>query len=168
MVTLETERLILRMFRQEDFEQHAQICADPEVMRYLGEGKALERWEAWRHMAMILGHWQLRGYGVWAVEERETGHLVGRIGLFNPEGWPGLEVGWILGRSYWGKGYATEGAKRALGYAFQELNLPHVISVIHPENHPSIRVAERIGETLEGKTQLFGRDVLIYGMDRPG
>jgi len=168
MNTLETERLILRMFRQEDFAPYARICADAEVMRYLGEGKALEGWEAWRQMATIVGHWQLRGYGLWAVEERETGHLVGRIGLFNPEGWPGLEVGWVLGRAYWGKGYATEGARRALGYAFQELNLPHVISLIHPENHASIRVAERIGETLEGKTQLFGHEVLVYGIDRPG
>jgi RimJ/RimL family protein N-acetyltransferase len=167
MAALETERLILRMFRQEDFAPYARICADAEVMRYLGEGKALEGWEAWRQMATILGHWQLRGYGLWAVEERETGHLVGRIGLFNPEGWPGLEVGWVLGRAYWGKGYATEGARRALGYAFRELNLPHVISLIQPENHSSIRVAERIGEKLEGKTQLFGHEVLVYGIDRP-
>src|SRR5262249_18364140 len=94
------------------------------------------------------------------------GNLVGRIGLFNPEGWPGLELGWVLGRAYWGKGYATEGARRALEYAFRELNLEHVISLIHPENRPSIRVAERIGETLEGKTELFGHEVLVYGVDR--
>jgi len=115
MTTLETERLILRMFREEDFEHYARICADPEVTRYLGQGNTLERWEAWRQMAMILGHWQLRGYGIWAVEERKTGKLMGRIGLFNPEGWPGLELGWVLGRDYWGKGFATEGAAKAEG-----------------------------------------------------
>ena len=167
MVTLETDRLILRMFREDDFEAYATICADGDVMRYLGEGKPLTRSEAWRQMAMILGHWRLRGYGLWAVEERATGHLIGRIGHFNPEGWPGFELGWVLGKPYWGRGYATEGARRALDYAFAEMGRDHVISLIYPPNAASIRVAERIGETLEGRTQLFGHEVLVYGIDRP-
>jgi RimJ/RimL family protein N-acetyltransferase len=154
------------MFREQDFEEYARSCADPEITRYLGEGRPLERWEAWRSLAMILGHWQLRGYGPWALEERATGNFVGRIGFFNPEGWPGFELGWLLGREFWGKGYATEGARRALDYAFGEMGRDHVISLIHPENRASIKVAERIGETLEGKTELFGHDVLIYGIDR--
>jgi RimJ/RimL family protein N-acetyltransferase len=164
--TLETERLILRMFREDDFEQYARLCADPEVVRYLGEGKTLDRGEAWRQMAMIVGHWGLRGYGPWAVEERGSGNLVGRIGFLNPEGWPGFELGWVLGRGYWGKGYATEGARRALAHAFAEMGRDHVISLIHPANSGSIRVAERLGERLEGRTELFGHEVLIYGIDR--
>jgi len=168
MITLETDRLILRMFREDDFEAYAKICADGDVMRYLGEGKPLTRSEAWRQMAMILGHWRLRGYGLWAVEERATGHLIGRIGHFNPEGWPGFELGWVLGKPYWGRGYATEGARRALDYAFNEMGRDHVISLIYPPNTASIRVAERIGETLEGRTQLFGHEVLVYGIHRPG
>jgi RimJ/RimL family protein N-acetyltransferase len=167
VITIETDRLILRMFREDDLEPYARIWADPDVMRYLGDGKPLTRSEAWRQMAMILGHWRLRGYGPWAVEERATGDLIGRIGLFNPEGWPGFEVGWVLGKPYWGRGYATEGARRALEYAFTELGRDHVISLIHPANAASIRVAERIGETLEGRTQLFGHEVLVYGIDRP-
>jgi RimJ/RimL family protein N-acetyltransferase len=166
MLTLETERLILRMFRESDFEQYASMCADPEVMRYLGEGKTLNRGEAWQQMAMIVGHWQLRGYGLWAVEERESEKLAGRIGFFNPEGWPGFEVGWVLRRELWGKGYATEGARRALDYAFSEMGRDHVISLIHPENHASVRVAKRLGKKLEGKTELFGYEVLIYGIKR--
>ena len=154
------------MFREEDFEDYAAICADPEVMRYLADGRPLTRAEAWRQMAMILGHWQLRGYGIWAVEERASKKIIGRIGFFNPEGWPGFELGWTLGREYWGKGYASEGARRALHHAFTEMNRDHVISVIHLDNHGSIRVAERIGERLEGRTELFGHDVLIYGIDR--
>jgi RimJ/RimL family protein N-acetyltransferase len=67
----------------------------------------------------------------------------------------------------WSKGYATEGARRALGYAFDELKQPHIISLIRPGNAASIRVAERLGETLEGRTELFGHAVLIYGIDRP-
>jgi RimJ/RimL family protein N-acetyltransferase len=168
MMKLETERLILRMFREDDFECYSTICADIEVMRYLGDGKTLTRAEAWRQMAMIIGHWQLRGYGIWAVEERESKVLVGRIGFFNPEGWPGFELGWVLGREYWGKGYASEGARRALDHAFTEMNRDHVISLIHPDNGGSIRVAERIGEELEGRTELFGHEVLIYGINRAG
>jgi RimJ/RimL family protein N-acetyltransferase len=163
---LETERLILRMFRDEDLDRYASFCADPDVMRYLGEGKVLTRPEAWRQMAMILGHWRLRGYGLWAVEERATGDLVGRIGFFNPEGWPGFELGWVLGKAYWGRGYATEGARRALDHAFTEMGQDHVISLIYPANAGSIRVAERVGETLEDRTALFGHDVLVYGIDR--
>jgi RimJ/RimL family protein N-acetyltransferase len=135
-------------------------------MRYLGDGNTLTRAEAWRQMAMIIGHWQLRGYGIWAVEERKSKDLVGRIGFFNPEGWPGFELGWVLGREHWGKGYASEGARRALDQAFTEMNQEHVISLIHPDNGGSMRVAERIGERLEGKTEIFGHEVLVYGIDR--
>jgi len=162
---LETERLILRRWREDDFEAYATLCADPEVMRYLG-GKAFDRTEAWRHLAMMIGHWQLRGYGLWAVEEKATGQFAGRIGFLNPEGWPGFELGWTLKREFWGKGYATEGARRALEYAFKELDKQHVISLIHPENLSSIRVAERLGEMLEGTATIMGIDVLVYGVDR--
>ena len=165
-VTLDTERLRLRAFRQEDFETYAAICADPEVMRHLGEGKPLARSDVWRQMAMILGHWQLRGYGLWAVEERATGRLLGRIGFFEPEGWPDFELGWMLRREAWGNGYATEGARRAMAYAFTELGRDHLISLIRPGNDPSIRVAERLGETLRGQTELFGHPALVYRLDR--
>ncbi len=166
MVKLETERLILRMFTLADAESYARISADPEVMRYLGEGKTLNQLEAWRHMASIVGHWHLLGYGHWAVEEKATGELIGRIGFLNPAGWPGFELGWILGRESWGKGYASEGARRALRYAFEDLKRDHVISLIQPDNQPSIKVAERLGEKLEGKTEVMGAEVLIYGIDR--
>jgi RimJ/RimL family protein N-acetyltransferase len=165
-VTLETERLILRMWRNADFEEYAELCADPEVMRFLG-GKVFDRTEAWRQMASMIGHWYLRGYGIWAVEEKDSGRLAGRIGCINPEGWPGFEVGWTLKREFWGKGYATEAGRRALEYGFNELDKPHIISLIHPENRASIRVAERLGETLEGNARVFETDVLVYGIDRP-
>jgi RimJ/RimL family protein N-acetyltransferase len=165
-ILLETDRLLLRMWRNDDFDAYAKMCADPDVMRYLG-GKTFDQLEAWRHMAFLIGHWELRGYGHWAVEEKATGEFVGRIGFLNPVGWPAFEIGWTLGRQFWGKGYATEGARRALTYAFNELDKAHVISLIHPDNKGSIRVAEHLGEKLEGTTELLGHDVLIYGIDRP-
>jgi RimJ/RimL family protein N-acetyltransferase len=163
---LTTERLVLRMLRAEDLDAYARIFGDPEVARYLGDGKPLDRAAAWRSLAFHLGHWALRGYGLWAVEERATGRLVGRVGLLNPEGWPGLEIGWALGREAWGNGYATESARRVLAHAFAEMGLDRLISLIYPENGRSIRVAERLGERLEGRIELFGAQVLVYAIDR--
>jgi len=166
MQTLRTERLVLRMFREDDFEQYAALMADPEVRRYLGDGRPLSRTDAWWQLAMLVGHWQLKGYGVWAVEEAATGRLAGRIGFFNPEGWPGFELGWTLGREFWGRGYATEGARRALAYGFEEMRRERVISLIRPDNLASIRVAERLGERREGSVELLGSTALVYGVTR--
>lgn len=165
-VTLETERLLLRFFRESDFAQYSQIVADPDVMRFLG-GQPMTLMEAWRHMAFTIGHWYFRGYGPWAVEEKASGRLVGRLGFTHPAGWPGFELGWMLGRDSWGKGYAIEGARRALEYAFTEMDRDHVISCIAPDNLRSIKVAERLGERVEGQTELLGKEVLIYGVRRP-
>lgn len=165
-VTLQTERLRMRWFREEDHEQFCKISADPEVMRFLGDGKPMAAMDVWRQMATFMGHWYFRGYGVWAVEEKSTGKLVGRIGFMNPAGWPGFELGWTLGREFWGRGFATEGARRALEYAFTEMDRDHVISLIAPDNVASIKVAERLGEKVEGQTEVIGRDVFIYGIDR--
>jgi RimJ/RimL family protein N-acetyltransferase len=142
---LETERLVLREWRREDFEPLARFMADPDVTRYL-TGEPLSRADAWRNMASLVGHWFLRGYGMWVVERKSDGAFMGRVGMNNPEGWPGLEVGWTLGREYWGKGYATEAARAAMTYAFLTQPVDNIISVIHIENAPSQAVAERLGE----------------------
>lgn len=163
---LETQRLILRGFCEKDKDAYAEMCADLEVMRYIGNGQPLSRSEAWRNMAMMLGHWQLRGYGMWAVVERSGGEMIGRIGCWQPEGWPGFETGWTLRRAYWGRGLATEAARAAVNYAFYELQQSHVISLIRPENAASRRVAEKLGEKLEGMTEIFGSEAMIYGIRR--
>lgn len=163
---VETERLILRRFQESDFEDYARIFSHPEITQYIGDGKAMTKSQAWMSMATIFGHWQLRGYGILAVEERSRKVVVGRIGFLNPEGWPGFELGWILNRHYWGKGYATEGAKALLDYGFRVLKRDRIVSLIHPGNTRSIRVAERLGETLQGKAEVYGKEVLIYGIDR--
>jgi RimJ/RimL family protein N-acetyltransferase len=166
METLQTDRLTLRMLRETDLDAYAEMCADAEVMRYVGDGRPLARPMAWRNLAMMVGHWSLRGYGLWAAEERSSGVLVGRIGFWNPEGWPGFELGWMLRRAFWGRGYATEGAREALRFAFMELGQPHVISLIHPENAASIRVAKRLGERQLGPTEVVGRPALAYRITR--
>jgi RimJ/RimL family protein N-acetyltransferase len=165
MITLETERLVMRPFAEADLDAYAAMCADPEVMRFLG-GETWDRMQTWRHIAATLGHWQLRGYGPWAVEEKASGTMVGRVGFINPEGWPGFELGWTLARSAWGHGFATEAAARALEHAFTEMARDHVISLIHPDNKPSLAVAERLGETFERTIELLGEEVGVYGISR--
>ena len=167
-VTLETDRLRLRAFRNEDLDAYAAICADPEVMRYLGTGVTLNRNDTWRAMAGILGHWRLLGYGMFAMEIRETGELIGRTGFLDPPGWPGFELGWVLGRPYWGKGYAVEAAARCRDYAFDVMGRDRLISLIRPDNVRSIKVAQKIGETLAGEVELLGSKALIYEIRKRG
>jgi len=163
-VRLETPRLLLRWFRENDFPDYVEIATDPEVMKFIGGTQT--PFEAWRAMSSHIGHWYFRGYGVFAVEEKSSGKMIGRIGLMNPPGWPGFELGWTLGRASWGKGYATEGARRVLEYAFTEMDRDHVISCIAPDNINSAKVAERLGETIEGETELLGKKVYLYGISR--
>ncbi|HLT92582.1 MAG TPA: GNAT family N-acetyltransferase [Woeseiaceae bacterium] len=169
---IETEHLLLRRVDPErDFEPWARAMADERVVRGLGTapmGRAL----AWRHMASIVGHWAIRGYGFFSVEEKASGAWVGRVGPWFPEGWPAPEIGWTLAPEHWGKGYATEAARAALDYAFRTLGWSSVVHVMLPDNARSIAVAERLGSTflrtqrgLEGVTD---REVVIYGQDAPG
>ena len=148
MTTLQTDRLTLRMLRQADFAAYAEMCANPEVMRYIGDGQTLARPLAWRNLAMMVGHWSLRGYGLWAAEERSSWVLVGRIGFWNPEGWPGFELGWMLRRASWGRGYATEGARALIRKGFAELGVQRVYATTYQDNLASRRVMEKAGLTL--------------------
>jgi len=167
---LKTERLILRPFTLEDFEPLAAMYADTTVMQFLAlDGKPMSRFDAWRALAGIMGHWTLRGFGLFAIEERATGRFVGRAGPWEPEGWPDFEIGWALRSECWERGYATEAVKRCLEYAFTELDRAHISSFIAPGNARSIRVAERVGERLEGEVRLPHvpeRPHLWYGLSR--
>jgi RimJ/RimL family protein N-acetyltransferase len=151
---LETERLLLREWRNEDFDALAGFLADPDVSRYL-TGEPVARADAWRSLATTVGHWVLRGFGFWAVERKSDRALIGRVGLHNPEGWPGLEVGWTIGKEHWGKGYATEAARAAMRYGFLTQPVDRLISVIHVDNKPSQAVAVRVGETKGEFRELF-------------
>ena len=143
---LETERLFMREWRQSDLDVFARIFANDQVTRFL-TGAPMSRVDAWRFMTNSIGHWHLRGYGTWVLERKADGAVLGRVGLINPEGWPGLEVGWTLDQTYWGQGYATEAAQATLHYGFLTQGVDRLISLIHPENKPSQAVAHRIGET---------------------
>jgi RimJ/RimL family protein N-acetyltransferase len=166
--TLEAERLLLRPFRSSDLDNYAALRADREVLRYLvgAGGEPWDRGRSSRHMAFMIGHWQVWGTGTWAVEHKESGAFLGIVGFSEPEGWPGLELAWALARPYWGQGYATEAAREALAHAFTIWERERVISLIHPENRASIRVAERIGERLLDRINHLGQEMLRHGIDR--
>lgn len=159
---LTTDRLILRAFTASDFEAYALIMADPAVTQFLGEGRPLTRVEAWRQLAMILGHWTLRGFGLWGVEERASGRLIGRIGCHEPEGFPAFEVGYVLAREAWGKGYAREGAAASLQFARQTLRRREITSIIRPANTGSIRVATSLGARPAETVEFFGAPSVVY------
>jgi RimJ/RimL family protein N-acetyltransferase len=165
--TVKTSRLLLRGWSRRDLKAHAEMSADPVAMRYIGDGKVLDQGQSWREIAMHVGHWVLRGYGQWALERREDGVWLGQAGLWNPPGWPGLEVGWKLARHAWGEGYATEAGQAAIEWAWCNLDAPELISVIQPDNAASIRVAERLGMQRLLETTLKEQDVVIFGINRP-
>jgi RimJ/RimL family protein N-acetyltransferase len=164
---LETERLRLRRLRGSDFEDYAALNADPEIQRHRGQGPVpWDRGRSWRHLAFLVGHWQLGRPGMWAVEHREAGVFLGVVGYAEPEDWPGFELAGVLARRFWGHGYATEAAWAALDYAFNVLEKERVISLVAPENRASIRVVARLGERLEGRIQHYGREMLCFSIDR--
>jgi RimJ/RimL family protein N-acetyltransferase len=164
---IETERLRMRGWRDGDFKAFADILADPEVARGLGKQAGMTWQEAWRDMSMMAGHWALKGFGHWVLEERESGELVGRAGLYFPPTWPELEVGWTVARAHWGKGYAAEAGRAACKWAHDELGARHIVSLILPTNSQSIRVAEKLGETPEGPHQVMEFELVVYGTDLP-
>jgi RimJ/RimL family protein N-acetyltransferase len=171
MVTVETARLLLRPFKASDAQPMLEIHEDPEVARYLVGGPAPSSLNgltvAWRNIAMMIGHWHLRGYGAWVVEERATGGVIGRVGLWHPGGVPEIELGWVIRRSHWRRGFATEAADAALRWTWEHVATDRIVSWIQPDNAPSIRVAEKIGQRLERQDVAHGTPMLVYVAERP-
>jgi RimJ/RimL family protein N-acetyltransferase len=166
---IETERLLLRVPEAGDAAAIVHYLGDPQVMRWIGrDGEAgsfddaVARIERWRHA------WELDGFGHFVVERREDGEVIGQNGLlaWDPDTWQNgtrteigdtaeIEIGWTIERSAWGRGYATEAATAVRDWAFREVRPRRLISLIHPDNEPSRRVAQKIGEQHE-------RDVVMH------
>lgn len=169
MTVIETQRLILRPIDPErDFEGWARTMADEQTVRFLGI-EPLSRADAWRNMAMVMGHWQIRGFGFFSVEDRATGEWVGRVGPWYPQGWPQPEVGWTISPDHLRKGYATEAGRASIDYALNELGWDSVIHMILEGNEASMATAEKLGSRfLRREPNLPGvtdDPVLMYGQD---
>ena len=150
--TIETDRLLLRVQRAEDFEHFAELLDDEEACRYIGG--TLPRAAAWRKFLQMPGAWAVQGFGMFAVIEKSSGDWLGNIGPWKPVGWPGNEVGWALRRAAWGKGYATEAAVAAIDWAFANLGWDDVIHCIDPANIGSQALAQRLGSRNLGPVTL--------------
>jgi ribosomal-protein-alanine N-acetyltransferase len=147
--SLPTERLVLRRWRDSDREPFAAMNADPEVMRHFPESLTAEQSDAF--IDRIEDGFERRGFGLWAVEIARTGRFIGFTGLsvprFEAHFTPAVEIGWRLDRSSWGHGYATEAARRALAFAFDEVRLAEVVSFTVHANLRSQAVMKRVGMT---------------------
>jgi RimJ/RimL family protein N-acetyltransferase len=158
-----TERLTLREYRREDFEVFAAHCADPVSAAHLG---VADRHAAWRIFCSQAGLWLIHGAGWWAVEERETGRLVGNVGAFFREDSTVMELGWNTYRAFWGRGFANEAAAAALHHALEIRREPKVRALIAAGNESSLRVARRLGLAYEAETGIAGKAVGVYARER--
>ncbi len=163
--TVLTERLTLRDWRAEDIGPYSAMTQHPDMSRHTGGGP-MDDEAVWRHAAFQLGHWALRSFGMWIVRDRLSGEFIGRAGLYEELGWPGVEVAWTVRRDRWGQGLAPEAGMAAVEFAFVHVGVERVISICHPDNIQSRRVMEKVGLTLDGEWSLHGRPSVVYAISR--
>jgi RimJ/RimL family protein N-acetyltransferase len=166
---IETERLILRQWRNTDVAPNTAMLADPGTARYItADNKPVtSELAGWRNAAVMAGHWALHGAGMFVVEEKRSGKYVGRVGPWFPPGWPGFEVGWGIAPEFRGKGYAVEAARASIDWSFATFELDQIMHCIDCENLASQAVARRLGAEKQGEFDLFGHvaDVWVTRRD---
>ena len=165
--TIETERLILRVPRADDLDPWADFAADPEATEFLGG--PVPRAFAWRKLCTMAGSWVINGFAPFSVVEKATGRWVGRIGPWQPEGWPGTEIAWGLAREAWGRGYAVEAATASIDWAIEALGWTEITHAIEAGNVRSEAVARRLGARVLREAMLpapFDISVPIWGLTR--
>ena len=147
---VETERLVLRPWRKDDFRPYHAILSHPEVHKHFGPN-AMSAEEAWRRLTSFVGGWHFLGFGMWAVEEKATGELVGIVGLFNawrdlePQFGEEPEMGWIMAAETHGKGLASEACRAVVDWAEVNLAPTPMWAIIAPANEPSLKLADKLG-----------------------
>lgn len=169
---LKTNRLNLRRWRKEDHGPFAAICADPEVMQFIGDGSTRTAEQASRGIAHFENEWEEKGYGLFAVELRETNELIGFTGLTHPDFMPELlssvEIGWRFGKRHWGKGYATEAAVEALAFGIRTPAIVEIVSICQLGHIASTRIMQKIGLKFDRRMidPTCNRKVEVYRLQR--
>lgn len=163
---IETLRLILRPFSQDDLDEFAALNADPEAMRYIGIGKPQSREQTQVRLNAILDHYQQHGFGLFAMVDKTSGEFVGFCGLQHLENTSEIEVGYRLARRFWGIGLATEAARACVLYGFEQLGLERIVAVIQPGNAPSKSVAAKIGMNFIKHAHFYNADIEYYAITR--
>lgn len=159
--SLETERLLLRQFQESDWQAlHAYY--NSELATTFTMGRALSEGESWRAMSSMVGHWYLRGYGPYAMVEKESDQVIGITGFWSPNDWPEPEIKWALCPEFWGQGFASEGARAVQQVAKTYMPETPLISFIHSDNQASRQLAEAVGCSLEKEVPFRGAVWCIY------
>ena len=164
---LETERLILRAHRREDFPTFAAMRADPVVARFT-TGEPIPEDQAWTKFLSLLGLWATLGFGYWAIEEKATGNFVGEAGFgdFKRDMTPSLkgipEIGWVLASNSHGKGYGSEAVAAALAWGDKTFKDPRTVCIIDPDNPASLRLAEKNGYKEFTRTKFREINVIVF------
>jgi RimJ/RimL family protein N-acetyltransferase len=162
--SIETDRLRLRLFQPQDLDELASMFSDPQVMRYVADGKPAGREVAEKALTSVIDHWRRHGFGRWAAEDKETRQFVGFGGLRSLFGMP--EVVYHFAPAHWGKGLATELGRASLRYGFEEHRFEKIVAIAKPENAASIRVMEKLGMHYEMNTRYYDIDVVQYALAR--
>lgn len=156
---LETAELVLRGYRETDFEPFAAFSASPRAS-FVGGPQS--RWDAWRAFLAAIGHWGLRGYGMWIAEHHATGQVAGRIGVMFNDGWHEPELAWHIYDGFEGRGLAYQAALAARDHAAQHWGMVRLMSYISPDNVRSVRLAKRLGCALEREVEVLGRPCQLW------
>jgi ribosomal-protein-alanine N-acetyltransferase len=167
MNVLETPRLLLRPFRDNDLDDLAELYADPEVTRYIGTGSAQDRDQVQRRLERMMRHWHEHGFGMWALVEKADGRFAGRCGVGYLHDRGDAELVCTLARRCWGRGLGTEAIRRVLQHAFEVLRLPRVVGAALVENVASQRIMVRAGLTFVERICYDGKEALLYAIDNP-
>lgn len=164
----ETERLVLRQMTEEDFNFLKLIFSDHETMQYYPSTKNDEETKEW--IGWTMENYRKFGIGMWIAEDRHTGEFYGQCGIVPQKikGAVEMEIGYLFKKSAWGKGFATEAAAACVRFALYEWKFDKIISLIDPKNIPSIRVAEKIGMTYEGKIYRWNKHLSIFSIENMG
>jgi RimJ/RimL family protein N-acetyltransferase len=163
---LETKRLRLLPWRSEDWVQLCPIARDPEVVRYISEGKPWPDERIRDFVERQVAGFAARGYCFWRLEHKADGEIIGFCGLQPLEGTSEIEIGWWLARTRWGQGFATEAAREALRDAFERVELERVVAIARAENRASTHIMEKLGMRYERDTTHRGIDVVMYAVAR--
>ena len=175
---LETERLTLRPLTIDDLDPLAEFYADEETMRYIGSGVTFDRAQSEASLGRMLESFEAQGFGQLALERKEDGAFMGRCGLLvwdeswtptrlpDADGPVEIEVGYLLGRAYWGAGYATEAASAVRDWALENLELERLIALIQPGNDASAGVARKLGMEPDGEIEIFGKPATVYALGK--
>ena len=162
---IETERIILRELDDLDLNALAEIYADPEVMRFVGNGSVLNREQTAKSISNWKKYYERFKFGNWATVEKDTSEFIGLCGLSWLPDNSDIEVSYLFSKPSWGKGFATETAKAILDYGFNNLGLKRIVALVYPENSTSIHVIEKLGMKHEGEKEFFGKKLLFYSLE---